>query len=298
MLVTGAATVYAVLLPRAARLSRRTALQHAGAATGADSAGDTDELHRRYAAQAARLGMLACAALLLVWALRLAVQVMEFRDPFEPLVNDVQFLLGATTWGNVWIAQGALLCWLGAGFLLAAGRRGLGRMGIALMLGVAALALTNAMSSHAMAGQQWRALGVAADMLHGLAAGAWLGSLAVVVVLRGSREGFATLLHVFSPLAQASVAVLLAAGVALSVYHLPSVDALWSTTYGRLLLAKTGVALCVMAAGYLNWRRGLPALAAGGAAGVRRRIAFELGCAALVLAITAVLAGTGMEGHH
>src|SRR5690606_6781386 len=82
-------------------------------------------------------------------------------------------------------------------------------------------------------------------------------------------------------------------GVYSAWLHLPSLEALWSSEYGRTLLWKLAALLIVFGAGAYNWRRARPALArSGDPRPLRRTAAVELGFGALVLAITAALVGT------
>ena len=285
-----------VVAPRAARL-----LVGGGGATLAP-------LARRVAS----LGVVTTLVLLAAWMLRMVVQVMGFRDPFVPLWEDVSFLLFETFWGTVWMAQGVTLVLLGVAFWLARGRRQPGEgepadPDAALpppspgwhVAGVLALALvtTLALSGHAMGVDSGRALIVAADALHALAAGTWIGSLAVILTTGRPRAGrapsvgaYAAQLRGFSPMAVASVAVLLTMGVVLAWTHLSAFSDLWSMTYGRVLAGKTAAAGAVLAVGFWNWRRGLPGVdSAAGADAVQQRAAIEVSLALGVLLLTAVL---------
>jgi len=270
-----------------------------GAALAAMDHGRALRIERRVAS----LGAVTSFLLIAVWALRMVVQVIGFRDPFVPLWDDVSFLLFETFWGTVWMAQGAVLPLLAFAFLFGRPRattegaslEEARRAPVARWLVVAlalALAATLMLSSHAMGVDSWRAAIVGSDGLHLLAAGCWIGSLAIVLG-PGRKEGldlFGAQLRAFSPLAVVSVTTLLTMGVVLSWTHLTAFSDLWATTYGRVLSAKIGVAGIVLLAGLWNWRVGLPNLGTeSGAARVRGRAAFEVSMAAVVLLITAVL---------
>lgn len=90
---------------------------------------------------------------------------------------------------------------------------------------------------------------ISLDALHLIAAGTWVGALAVLVLLRPPPAMFAQ----FSPLAMIAVSVAVATGLSLAWLYVGSLANLW-TPYGRLLLAKLvlvgGTALC----GLINWR--------------------------------------------
>ncbi len=269
--------------------------------------------------QAVRVGLLASLFLLGVWALRLLAQLQDFRDPFVPVSEDVAFLVRETTWGRVWMVQGAVVVFLIVVFAIvlrtlhagteverrrASGGSELGRLWQGAWAGCIALVLTLALSSHAMSVPYNRPLAVAVDSAHTLAAGAWMGTLAFIVARPLGRDPAssrlqAQQLQAFSPLAMASVSVLVFMGVVLAGAHLGQVGDLWETRYGRVLSLKVVVAGVAMVLGGVNWRWGLPGMGAeGGVRAVHRRAMAEVGVAALVLALTAVLTGTPPPGGH
>jgi putative copper export protein len=250
----------------------------------------------------AGIGLLTTAVLLAAWALRLVVQVMGFRDPFVPLWDDISLLLFEVFWGAVWMGQGAVVLLLGATFWRLRATRGLDPRRVpplwwaaaALALG---LVLTLSLSSHAMGVERGRAWIVTADGLHALAAGIWIGSLALILTVgRASTSAesnaavFAVQVRSFSPMALTSGVVLAVMGAVLAWTHLQSLGNLWGTTYGRLLSAKIGIAALVFAAGFWNWREGLAIYdRPEGAASVQRRAGVEVFLAVGVLLLTAVL---------
>jgi putative copper export protein len=280
-------------------------------------------LERRMAAA----GALVATLLLLVWGLRLVVQVQEFRDPFVPVAEDVRFLVRETLWGTVWIGQGGVLLLLVAGFLLLRGpwegsgppNPGLTPEGVprdaprvvelpwpwALVSGgVGCLALTLSLSSHAMSVPVNRSMAVAVDAGHLAAGGAWVGTLALILALTPRTDQgvrlLAAQLRSFSPLAMVAVGVLVFLGVVLAGLHVHEWSVLWREPYGRTLSLKVLAALGVMALGLLNWKRGLPrAGTPGGARWVRRSATLEVAAAAVVLLLTALLVATPLPaGAH
>ena len=241
----------------------------------------------------ARLGRATAALLIPVWALSLVVQLLGFRDPFVPLSEDLSFLLRETFWGTLWVAQGVILLLLSLGPGKLARRPA--RTAFAVL--VIALPVTLALSSHAMSETgTHRIIAVTADASHILAVGAWMGSL-MLILLVGSRSedrGFllAAQLRAFSPVALTAVPILILMGGTLSFYHLSAVQDLWSTPYGRVLLGKLLFAGAVLLLGLVNCRLGLPTLySPTGRRTVRRRAAWEVATAGIVLAFTAVLTG-------
>ncbi len=318
LLLGGAVAWRFLIAPGAARL-----LAEAGNGGGGEGGGTPGENPLApLSPRVARVAALTALALLPVWGLRLHAQLEGFRDPFAPLMEDLSFLVLETFWGWSWMAQGALLVLLAAGFaLVARGERArppvIGPRAVpgdpdpgtpispgwkVLGVGVLFLVTTLALQSHAMGVPTNRWLAVALDGAHTLAGGAWIGSLALLLgVGRGAGpQAFAAQLRGFSPVAMVSVGVLVFAGFLLSTQHVVTWENLWISPYGRVLSLKVAVALGVMAVGGINWRRGLPvAHTPEGAAALRRRGWVEVGLACVVLALTAVLTGMPMpEDTH
>jgi copper transport protein len=155
-----------------------------------------------------------------------------------------------TRFGHAWLARSALAVALGALALAAARRRG---AAIEAMLAAATLlCLTLPAAGHA--GVRG-VVAFAADSAHVLAAAAWVGGLAftaaaVAVAQVDGREAFVR----FSPVALAAVA-LLGASAAVNAYsEVGSLEALWRTHYGRLLLLKTGLLAELLLIAYVNRR--------------------------------------------
>jgi copper transport protein len=113
-----------------------------------------------------------------------------------------------------------------------------------------------------------RGLSVPFDAVHLLAGSLWLGGLVGLLVLwfgEGRERRVAALSVIvprFSALALGSVLLLLGTGTGATILHMPTVDALWKTSYGVAILVKIGllVAACGLAAG--NLLRTRPRLAA------------------------------------
>jgi putative copper export protein len=253
---------------------------------------------------------------MVVWPLRMVVQVRGFRDPFVPLSEDLSFLVLETFWGTVWIAQGILILGLAVAFWTARGPEPLGdaaagdstgpQVGAPLRASPAwwaaggltlSLVVTLALSSHAMGVESGRSLAVVADGIHALAAGSWVGALCLILVVGRTRmhgtsgsHVFVAQLRSFSPMALVSVPALIVMGVFLSWTHLRAPSDLWDSSYGRILSAKVLLAGGAFLFGLLNWRRGLPASdTVAGQQALRRRGAWEVSMAAGVLLLTAVL---------
>ena len=271
---TGAVTTRWLVLPRS----------HPGAVPPAQ----TDDV--------ARIGAVGALALVVGLGLFFLRQLVEFRDPFSPWSDEASLLLG-TAWGRTWVwaSVGALvlLC------MFAIARRHPAGWWGALLL-VAAVDAFPALTGHAAAAERWSVLFVAADTLHVLAAGAWIGGLATVRWLsrshRRSQAGMSLLpqlVPAFSPVAVAAVATLVATGALASWELLPSPGAFLTSTWGRLLLLKLVVLAGVLALGARNFRVLTPRLGSSeGNTAMRRSAALELAVAQVVLIVTALLVRT------
>jgi putative copper export protein len=126
-----------------------------------------------------------------------------------------------------------------------------------------------------------------------LAAGAWLGTLAVLIAISRGRSLYAGAFAAaaydqFASIALPSAAVLVIAGLIASSMYVGSVASLVSTTYGRVLALKVCLFGGVVTCGYLNWRRVGSSRRAGGG-----RVALlavpEVCFAAAIIVMTAVL---------
>jgi len=181
-------------------------------------------------------------------------QADELRWPGDPLGGGVEILL-SSGWGAAWwsAVAGASILLIG-GALMAAGMRG---GGVVCLLGLLPMLVFPGLIGHANAAEA-RGLALALDAVHVAAAGTWVGSLGVILLL--GRGGIEHLVRAFSPIAMASVALLLASGALASWRMLDSVDALWTTGYGRTLSLKVGLFGVVALLGLLNWRRVTPRL--------------------------------------
>lgn len=247
--------------------------------------------------EAARHGLRGALVLVVAMLLVFGRQLVEFRDPFSPWLDEAS-LLWATAWGRSWLwaVAGSLLLVM-AGRARVAGRRGSEVAG-ALLAG--AMGVFPGLTGHANAGEL-RGLTLAADALHVWAMGAWVGGLAIVLLLEtahrrsGTAQGslLPELIPRFTPLAMASVAVLSLTGLLATWVHLDGPAALPGTPYGRLLLAKLILVAGVLALGWVNFRRLAPRLdTPEGPAALRRSARWELMIALLVLCVTAVLVRT------
>jgi putative copper export protein len=127
---------------------------------------------------------------------------------------------------------------------------------------------------------------VAAETLHVLAAGAWLGALTpLLILLATAPTEAAPALRRFFPLGLGAVLVIAATSVVQGLAMVGSVPALVGTGYGRLTLLKTLLFLLLLAFAALNRL----VLGAKSGASLRRSIMGEAGVAALVIFAGAAL---------
>lgn len=208
-------------------------------------------------------------------------------------------------------AAGALLGYLVA-VLPTAGRRTRQVLGGAWALLCAGLAATWSLSDHASVGMQ-APLAMSADIVHLLAMGAWLGGLAIMVVLLFGPErdedgeelpGALDVPTVgwFSKAAMVCVSVLIVTGVYAAWRQIGSFDALFSTTFGLLLILKANFVALMIAAAWTarRWLQARLRASAGARAGepmarkrtLQRAVAAEAALAVAVIAVTTVLVNT------
>lgn len=283
LLAVGAAAFRFLVLPRGLR-----------------GLGSPDGLREPGLERCATLGLL--GGLLVLPALMgiLVIQVTEFRDPFGPLGPQLELLLVGTPWGRVWIVR------FGAGvaasllFLMARRSAAVGWW-VAAGLASVALGASPGFTGHSFGAERLTGAAVAADALHVLAGGAWLGSLAVLVSVghlfrEGGRAGAVRpLVRAFSPVALASAGLLVATGVFASWLHGGGDPAaLLESGWGRLLGGKLLLVAGVVGFGWYNWKKATPRLDRedGVRAFLRGSARGELLVAILVLLVTAVLVWT------
>jgi copper transport protein len=135
----------------------------------------------------------------------------------------------------------------------------------AFLLGLAFVSgLSLSGHSAADAGSSWKS--ELADWAHLSAACLWIGGLVqlAIVVWPLMPDARRSAFLGFSRLATVCIAVLLLAGVYLSILRLPQLNDLWTTGYGQVLLVKIGLVAVALAWGGLHKLVAVPAVAAGG----------------------------------
>ena len=220
-------------------------------------------------------------------------------EPIAAALPIVGTVLGATHFGHVLLARGALLI-----IALAAIVAPLRRAAAPVILCTAAgLALASgAMLGHAAAiGGARGAVLLVSQAVHLLAAGAWLGSLPGLLLLliavgRQSRASpAASAAQRFSPLGMICVGALAITAAVNAAIMTPGPTALVETRYGLLMVAKAAVFLALLALASLNRFRYTPQLALNTPGAVRQlgwSVAVETALGLAVVFLAAVLATT------
>jgi putative copper resistance protein D len=229
-----------------------------------------------------------------IWLVLLAADI--YGAPVDEVLRNggVWTVATETRFGQVSIARLALAVLLcaAAAMPMPVARRRWAAVSVILAVGflIGPAWIGHAGATPGSAGQ----IPLAADALHLLAAGAWLGGLPPLAMLLAaawySKEpGWAavaaTAIRRFSLLGLASVAVLLASGIINSWYEVGSVVNLIATSYGRLVLIKLGLFAAMMVIAAVNRLHLTPRLATAGT--VRRLQNNSL--AEIVLGFAAIL---------
>ncbi len=156
-------------------------------------------------------------------------------------------------------------------------------LGALLGVGVA-LAVTG----HAATAQP-RYLTAPAVFLHGISLAFWIGALMpLAFAMRGAGEMTVDVLMRFSRIIPLAVAALLASGLLLATVQLGRLDALWTTSYGEVLMAKLALVALLLAVALWNRLYLTPQVEQGDDLGrrrMRRSIVAELVLVAGILGV-------------
>ncbi len=223
-------------------------------------------------------------------------------------------VLAQTTFGRAWLIRFVVACVLAGLFVpfFSAQRNKPSWIDPVVTILAAVLVGAVAWSGHAAGG-----LGVeafvhpAADVLHLIAAAAWVGALlplAVLFAAAGKDDASISIARTattrFSTLGIISVGTLLATGLVNTWYLAGSIPALTDTKYGHLLLLKIALFLAMVAIAAVNRLRLTPKLLQDGIAAnhaalrqLRRNAGIEALAGAAIIAIVGVL-GTLAPGNH
>ena len=196
------------------------------------------------------------------------------RLPFGRfLYGDLSSIAGGTRFGEAFIAMTLGYALVAAFVFLAwlTDRRFL--LWLALLLGLG-FASGLSLSGHSAvdAGSSWRS--EVADWAHLSAAALWIGGLVQLafVVWPKAPELRQTAFLRFSRLASGLIAIVLGAGVYLSIVRLPHLSDLWTAGYGRVLLVKLGLVSLALTWGAVHHFVARPALERGSGGPILSRL--------------------------
>ena len=183
----------------------------------------------------------------------------------------------AMTLGFTWVAAFLFLAWL-------TGRRAF--LWLAFGLGLV-FASGLSLSGHSAVDSSW--FTELADWVHLCAAVLWVGGLVqlAVCVWPAARDLRRHAFLAFARLAPVLIALLVAAGVYLSILRLPALSDLWSTSYGQVLLVKLGLVSAALGWGAFHHFVVRPRIDAAGWA--RRSLVGEGTVAMAILLLAAIL---------
>ncbi len=237
------------------------------------------------------IGLVAGSTLLALW---LQAPYSTGSGLFDVRVGDLRDVLGST-FGAVMLVRLGVIC--AAALLLRPLLKGSGngsdsKTDLALLgvLGVAALAtwpLTGHPTASPVAG-----VSVVVDAIHLAAMAVWLGGLVMLVAFllpKADERELGAILPIWSRWAATAVAALIVAGVVQALIEVSSLDGLFFTTYGRLILVKVGLAAIVLGVAWYSRRLVRSKAAEERPSGLRRVVWAELAVTAVVLGVTSAL---------
>ena len=261
-----------------------------------------------------------CLSILLAtWLLWLALTAASMSGETLSQSLSVDLLhtvLARTTFGHVWLLRFALAILLALHLLRVRRKKAAASaLGPSGAFTSALLLASLAWAGHAVGtGMPLRPVHLAADALHLLGAGLWLGALVpLFFMFDGARRQsgdawlpFAAMAtRSFSTLGVIAMATLLASGAINAWFLAGSVDALVSTDYGRLVLTKLGLFLAIILIAAFNRFRLTPRLqqedgAVRGAAlaSLWRNAMLEIVLGVAALGVAALLGTTPPSSHQ
>ncbi len=259
-------------------------------------------LTRAWRDGAVRVARVCAPLLLLAVFVRLWLQTWSAFGSDQPLSMTLALIIiNDTPWGTGWLWQMAA----GVAVWLSLLRGGAASWPAFLPAAVAAGA-TVGLTGHAAGVDEGAGVLILAHGVHVIAAGLWLGTLAVILVVTrrahggdaaASREALARAIDRFSPQAVVAVSVLALSGLFAAWEHVGGIAALL-TPYGFVFIAKLvafgGAALC----GLYNWRVVRPTLSThpDGPLHLRSIASLELAFGTAALVLTSIL--TSMPMTH
>jgi putative copper export protein/methionine-rich copper-binding protein CopC len=252
--------------------------------------------------RARRLAHAALALFVLATLTRVVDQSNLIAGAAGARIPAVMSVIEGTRWGHGWLVGllGAALALIGL-----AVARSTSSGWIVGGVGVAAIATSESLTGHAGAATHLMPLAVGVDVAHVLGAGGWLGGLTAVLLsglpalrslddVERPRAG-SRLVRSFHHAAVQCVALVVATAAIAAWLRLGAVDALWTTSYGRILMLKIALVVVLLMFGWYHRRTAVvPEWEGGTKSRFLRSAVGELLVGALVLAVTAVLVGTAL----
>jgi putative copper resistance protein D len=251
-------------------------------------AGDARMAWQRLATHVA----LGCAVAVAVTAL---VRAQVPGAVLPPSPSDVERLFNGITGTEALHAQ-ALAAGLAAIILVWRARPG-AAWPLGAEAAIVALALIPPALAHAGTAHELRLVGYLVDAVHGGAAAAWVGGLAILTVLvarsRGADGASAAALFVgFHPVAMVAAPAVFVTGLASAWLRMGVPEGIASSTYSGLFVAKLLLAGVVGFLGAGHSKLATKRVAAISPDAVRRSLLGECAFALIVLFVTAILVGT------
>jgi len=182
-----------------------------------------------------------------------AVEILAVLSEIAILMDTAAIDLGKAA-GAAFVTAGAIK--IAGALAIAALCRWRPARGALAIAGLAVLVGTT-LTSHAVARLDDRVPLAVIDALHQLGAALWIGGLpCFLMALARCRDGRAWRLvgKRYSQLAMIAVALLLGAGIAMSLVYLDAWGALWGTAYGAMVMGKIAMFGGLLLLGALNFR--------------------------------------------
>jgi putative copper export protein len=257
--------------------------------------------HGHVTQRIARLAAVSSALFVLAAIVRLYLENRMMSGDAAMDVAHLRTMTMSTNWGAAWRAQVIAGVVALAAFVLARRMPVFGWLVAALACLV--LAFATALGGHAGSSEHFRTLSLADDTVHILGASGWMGSLLWLVIAIGGTartsaggraSRVAALVNAFSPVALGFATLIAITGVVSAWLRIGELSALWSSSYGQVLIVKLVLLVLLAASGFHNWRRVRPAVGSRdeATARLRRSANLELTLGLLVVVATAILVAT------
>jgi len=214
-------------------------------------AADLGEAGARTVARCRRLLRWSAAAVILVVAVNVAAESLVLADTVDiSLAESATAAFALAGYAQIVAAALILLLLLSSRASARAGRAGLGLAGLALLAAATA-------TSHAVAQLDNRAVLSVCTALHRLCAGSWIGGIPyflIALAVCRSQGQWRRIGKRFSLLSMASVSAIAVTGVVMSLFYIGSLEALYGTAYGVMVITKSLLFLGLLGLGAMNFR--------------------------------------------